>query len=130
MSALQDLKARALKAREFTHSIGECEFTLRIPTRTEVREVARKRGLMQFDEDALAVPLLRHYLLLTALVAWAGVRVSHVLPGDAATDPVPWSTDAVGLLLDSQPDWADELGVALLYRLDRRAESADADAKN
>lgn len=127
----RDLKARALKAREFSHTIGECEFTLRTPTRTEVREVTRARGLMHFDTDSLALPLLRQYLLLSALVGWTGVRVLHVLPDDLeARDPLPWSGDAVSLLLDAQADWADELGNVLLARLHQRAGSVDEDAKN
>ena len=131
MDALAELKARALKAREFTHTIGECEFTLRTPTRTEVREVTRARGLMHFDTDALALPLLRYYLLLGALVGWSGVRVLHVLREEpAARDPLPWSPDAVPLLLDAQPNWADALGGVLLEQLHQRAGSVDEDAKN
>jgi hypothetical protein len=131
MDALADLKARALRAREFTHGIGECQFTLRTPTRTEVREVTRARGLLNFDTDALALPLLRQYLLLSALVGWTGVRVSDVLRAEpAARDPLPWSADAVSLLLDAQPDWADELGGVLLEQLHQRTASVDADAKN
>jgi hypothetical protein len=129
MDALADLKARALKAREFTHTIGECEFTLRTPTRTEVRELTHERGLLREEADAMVLPLLQHYLLLRGIVGWTGVRFHHVL-ADAGRDPLPWSADSVAMLLDAQPAWSDAMGAALLASTQTRAEGIEADAKN
>lgn len=129
MDALAELRAKALAAREFTHTIGECVFTLRTPTRTEVREVARAHGLLREDADATTLPLLQHYLLLGGIVGWTGVRESHLLAGGSAA-PLPWSTDAVALLLDAQPAWDDAMGARLLASTQARSDAIEADAKN
>jgi hypothetical protein len=124
-----DIRAAAQRAREFTHTIGERSFTLRAPTRTELRETIRAHGLMSASGDVLALPLLCHYLLLRGLVGWAGVRVCD-LGYSTDTAPLPWSADAVQVLADAQPDWADAMGSALLAKSQARTAEAEADAKN
>lgn len=129
MDALAELKAAARKALEFTHEIGECTFTLLTPTRTQVRECLHRHGLQARDGDALLLALLQRHLLQQHLVGWTGVRHLHVLP-DAGTAPLPWQPDAVPLLLDAQPDWADALGAALLASMAGRQQRLEADAGN
>lgn len=124
-----DIRAAAQRAREFTHAIGERVFTLRAPTRTELRETIRAHGLMSAAGDVMALPLLNHYLLLRGLVGWVGVRLCD-LGFSADTAPLPWSADAVAVLLDAQPEWADQMGAALLTRSQQRTAAAEADAKN
>lgn len=124
---LARLEAAAIKAREFSHTVGERTYTLRIPTRHEVRECVHANGLAR-GADAMFVPLLRHYLLLQCIVGWQGVRERDIIgAGDA---PLPWSPRAVALLLDNLPDEADAMGVLLMQRADKRAEAVEADAKN
>jgi hypothetical protein len=118
------LQAEALKAREFTHTIGERCYTLRVPTRREVRECVYARGMLRSGSSAMLLPLLRHYLLLQAVVAWTGVRERDAAPGASAA-PLPWSPPAVAMVLDAMPDEADALGVVLLERADQREESAE-----
>lgn len=126
---LARLEAAAQKAREFDHTIGERTYTLRIPTRTEVRECVHEHALSRAGFDAMTVPLLRTYLLRQALVAWTGVRESDVAAG-ASSAPLPWSARAAALLLDARPDDADALGALLMDRADRRDAAIEADAKN
>lgn len=123
------LEAAALKAREFAHAIGERSYTLRVPTRREVRECVHARGLMRGGSDAMMLPLLRHYLLLQAIVGWTGVRENDVVPG-ADPAPLPCTPRAVALLLDAQPDEAEALGAVLMDRADQREAAAEVDAKN
>jgi hypothetical protein len=129
MDALAELKEKAQRAREFTYQAGECEFTLRTPTRTEVREVTHAHGLLTGQNDAMVLPLLQTYLLQRGLVAWTGVRLRDLIP-DAGTEPVGWSADTVQMLIDAQPELADKMGAALLARTQLRAEAIEADAKN
>ena len=133
MDALADLKARALKAREFVYQIGERCITLRTPTRHEVRAALHEQRLLERGGSLMTLQLLQHHLLLTGIVGWTGVRVADALPGDAkATDtsPLPWSAEAVALYLDAQPDDADALGVELFARANVRNEAIGEDAKN
>lgn len=131
VDALADLKARALEARKFAHVIGECSFTLLTPSRQELRQVAYEHNLRQLDGAELG--LLQYYLTVRHVVAWAGVRVRHLMPdagGADAGSPVPCSPDAVALLLDAQPEWADTLGTLLLARVKLRNDAIEEDAKN
>lgn len=134
MDALADLQARALKAREFTHVIGERSLTLRTPTRHDVRQTLHTQRLLDGGGSLMALQLLQHALLLRAVVGWTGLRVRDVLPGaeanadDAA--PLPWSPEAVALYLDAQPDDADALGAELFARANVRNAAIEEDAKN
>lgn len=127
--AIARLEAAALRAREFTHAIGERCYTLRVPTRHEVRECVHARGLGSGKVDAMMLPLLRHYLLLQCIVGWTGVRERDAVQGGESA-PLPWSPRAVALLLDELPDEADALGKLLLQRADERDAAVEGDAKN
>jgi hypothetical protein len=124
---LAELKARALAARQFEVAIGECNFTLRTPTRLELREALLRHGIDV--HSALALVLLQRYLLHAFVVGWSGVRVNDIL-ADADSAPLPWSADAVPLLLDAQPEWSDTLGTALMAAVYDRSERIEAEAKN
>lgn len=126
---LAELKAAALAARQFQAAIGECSFTLRTPTRLELRELLRRHAIEPDTDSPVVMSLLRHYLVHAFLVGWMGVRNCHIV-ADAGTDPLPWSADAVPLLMDAQPDWADTLGRALMEAVAERAQRIEADAKN
>lgn len=128
--AIARLEAAALKAREFTHSIDDRSYTLRVPTRHEARQCVHRHGLGSGSGGAMLVPLLKHYLLLQHLVGWTGVRERHLVPQQDGAAPVPWSPRAVALLLDALPDDADALGQALLERADQRDQGIEVDAKN
>jgi len=126
---LAELKARAQAAREFQVSIGECSFTLRTPTRLELREVLLRRGVDLTSSSPLILSLVQYYLLTSFLIGWTGPRDSHVVP-DAGDAPLAWSVDAVPLLLDAQPEWADTLGAKLLASVSDRSDRIGEEAKN
>lgn len=126
---LAELRQRAQEARQFEVAVGDCSFTLRTPTRLELRELLLQRGLDPAAGSSMVLPLLQQYLLLRFVVGWTGVRESHVLP-EAGSAPLPWSAEAVALVLDAQPDWADTLGAALLASVAERGARIEAEAKN
>ena len=126
---LAELKLKAQAAREFQVPIGECSFTLRTPTRLELRELLLQRGLDPASRSSMVVPLLQQYMLHRFLMGWTGVRCSHVHP-DAGADPLPWSVEAVPLVLDAQPEWADTLGAEILQAVSERGARLEAEAKN
>lgn len=128
MDALEQLRAQALKAREYEHTIGECTLTLRLPTRQEVR-AAMHAERMNVEDSALGVALLQTALLRRAVVAWTGVRECHLAPTDSQA-PVPWSKDAVELWIDANPTAADRAASDLLVRYSERTDRIEADAKN
>jgi len=125
-----DLKARALKAREFEHRIGDLSFVLRTPSRHELRQTVHELGFDAINSAELA--LLQYALTVRHMVGWQGVRLVHLgLGADAdASTPAPLSPAAVELLLDAQPTWADEIGVALLARVSLRNAVIEGDEKN
>ena len=125
---LAALQQESRKAREFQHEIGECRFTLRTPTRLEIRQCMHRHGLDPSGAGGVMMSLLQQYLLDDHLVAWTGVRELHIV-GDSSA-PLPWSADLVRLLMDSQPEWADELGAKLLASVATRGARLGADAKN
>lgn len=131
MSDIDSLREQALKAREFQIEHGQCTYTLRTPTRQEVRAAVRAERLDVSEAGAsmLAVSLLQDALVRRCLVGWTGVRASHVAPvADSA--PLPWSPEAVDLWADANPDAADALGLKLLARINERRDRLEADAKN
>lgn len=126
--AIARLEAAALKAREFTHAIGERSYTLRLPTQREMQECMLTRGLDR-RVSAMTLPLLRRYLLQEAIVGWTGVRERDAVPGGDSA-PLPWSPRAVALVLDHLSAEAEALGRELLARADQRVAEIEADAKN
>jgi hypothetical protein len=140
---LQTLQAKALAAREFTHTLGVIDYRLRTPTRHDVLLAAQRAGALQANGDRAAMLVLQRAVLEAAIVGWQGVRVLHVLvdgDGDGAkgaelaspadTTPLGWEPGAVPLLLDARPDDAIALADALNARITTRAQAAEADAKN
>lgn len=125
--AIARLQAAALKAREFTHEVGERTYTLRVPTRTERFQVLHRHGLSTVTGATLWLQMT--YLLQEAIVGWTGVRERDVVPG-AGSDPLPWSAPAVALLLDALDDDRDQLGLELDKRIGAREGRLEEDAKN
>jgi hypothetical protein len=133
---LDDIRRQALAAREFQKVIEHVTFTLRLPTRYEVTLAARRsaaRGATldgSTDNDPAHLLILERLLLEQAVVRWSGLRLRNVLPDEATDEDITHSSGAVPLLLDAQPDWARELGVALFDRMAQRRERQDTAAKN
>lgn len=131
---LQTLQARALAAREVTHTVGEITYRLRVPTRHDVLLAAQRTGAMQAAGGRAAMLVMQRALLDAAVVGWAGVRVHHVLPPDQcgaeAGTPLAWEPGAVPLLLDARPDDAQALADLMSARMAERTAAVEADAKN
>lgn len=131
---LQALQQRALAARELSHTIGEVTYRLRVPTRHEVLLAAQRSGAMQVAGDRAALLVTQRAVLEQAVIGWTGARVRHVLPlehADGEADaPLAWEAGAVPLLLDAQPDHAQQLADLINQRMAQRAAAVEADAKN
>lgn len=136
---LDDIRRHALAAREFQRVIEHATFTLRLSTRFEVTVAARRSGARLAgvggepeQADPAHLLILERLLLEQAVVRWSGLRLRDVLPehDTSADDDLPHSAAAVPLLLDAQPDWARELGIALFDRMAQRREAQDTAAKN
>lgn len=130
---LHTLQQRALAARELTHTIGAITYRLRVPTRHEVLLAAQRSGAMQVAGDRAALLVTQRAVLESAVIGWQGARVCHVLPADQAQGeadaPLAWEAGAVPLLLDAQPEAAQELADLINQRMAQRTAAVEADAK-
>lgn len=128
---INDLKRRALALRESVVEVGPADaprrITLRRPTRFEARLAAVRCGVA--DGTAGANVRMERELVAAAVVAWAGVTVADVLPAGGA-EPLTHHPDAVALLLDAQPDWADAMTAALFAAMLAEEKAAEEPAKN
>lgn len=129
---LDDIRRQALAAREFERAVDHATFTLRIPTRHEVTIAVRRAAAKTLagDSDPAHLLLLERMLLEAAIVRWSGLTVRDILPAHELAEDLPHEPGAVGLLLDAQPDWARELGMALFDRMAARRDAQDTAAKN
>lgn len=119
-------KAQLDAARSFTAEAGGAVFRLRLPTEHAWRlALERNRDPQGRVLEAQAF----RALLDAALVGWESVTFATVSPASPA-EPLPFSADARGLLLDHRQDIADELAVALGLEIVRRREAREAVAKN
>lgn len=120
---LADLRMRAQRVREFSHPVGEAVFQLRHPNRFEAE---RLWGRHRDD----IVGGMRE-LVAVSLIGWEGVLVRDALPeSKQGAEPLPFSPDAVELVLDERTDWIQALGEAIAMRMSARRESVEADRKN
>lgn len=124
---LDDIRRHALAAREFQKVIEHATFTLRIPTRHETQLAIRRGGP---SDDVARLLVAERLLLEGALVRWSGVRVQDVLADHEFAEDLPHEPAAVPLLLDAQPDWAHQLGVALMDAMASRQAAQDTAEKN
>lgn len=136
---LAEIARRQRAAREFTHDVGGASgarFTLRTLTAHERRcELMRLIELPSSDGPAREltgeqIERLTRRIVERSIVGWESVTIAHLLPDEVATDVVPWSEQAVPLLLDAQPDWERELRSAIAEHGTARAAAEESDAKN
>lgn len=128
---VNDLKRRAQALRDQTVAVGPEDaprrITLRRPTRFEARLAAVRCGVATGTDGGNL--RMERELLQNAVVAWAGVQVGDVL-ANASTEPLEHHPDAVALLLDAQPDWADVLTAALFTAMLGDERASEEPAKN
>ena len=120
---LADLRMRALRVREFHAHAGEALFQLRFPNRFEA-----ERLWSRHRDDMVAG---MRELVAVSLIGWEGVLVRDALPESKQGDePLPFSPEAVELLLDERTDWIQILSEKIAIRMSARRESVEADRKN
>jgi hypothetical protein len=131
MSAdIEQIKARALAARQFEVQCGQRDYRLQIPTQHELelaaaRKAAGEAGLVEFFRQQLE----------RAIVGWYHVRESD-FTGEPALDDgespafVDYRPELVPWLLDAQPADAEQLRAALVEKLAERRARTEAAAKN
>ncbi len=120
---LADLRMRAQRVREFTHQEGDVTFQLRHPNRFE-----SERLWSRHRDDVVGG---MRELVAVSLLGWDGVLVRDALPESKhGDDPLPFSAEAVELVLDERTDWIQAIGQAIALRMSARRESVEADRKN
>jgi hypothetical protein len=126
---LDNLRRRAVAARRFDVPIDGVVVTLEIPTRHASKLAYSRAGMVEGDNSATTMIRWTRAVLVMAVAGWSGVTERHVLP-DGGDEPVPFSADAVDLVLDARPEWEEALAAAVLDRLAQRRAIEDTAAKN
>lgn len=107
---LNDLKRKVQAARRFTVEVEGRHLVLQRPSDFDLQMAGAKAGLSGGKPDGRL--LWERLVICGALVDWTGVVASDF--GLEADDtPVPFDAEAVALLLDAQPEWAQQLSLAL-----------------
>lgn len=123
------LKADAA-AREFEHKIERRTFRLRTPTEFEFRDLYSRASA----GGHINLPRAIRWTVEAACIGWSGVTVGDLLPrlpdDEAKKDAVPFSAQALELLVENRLDWADELVAELQRRRAARTKETRAAAKN
>lgn len=116
---LAQLKAAAAAAREFTVALAGADgglpksMALRLITAHEAEQLALG-GASALSNVQLLRATLEH-----SVIGWQGVLASDVVPGQP-DEPLPFSAEALRLLLDERPDWERLALSALLAKADER----------
>jgi hypothetical protein len=123
---LSEFKDKLAKAREFEVKSGGATFRMRLPSehawRVAVEEHRRETGRVKNEQASRA-------LLQGAMLGWDGVTEKHLLL-EGGDEPLPFSAEALLMVLDERQDIADELSVALMNRLKERSAQVEAARKN
>lgn len=121
-----DFKARLARAREFEVEAGGIKFRLRMPPEHAWRlALEDSKG----PEGRFRQQRVSRSLLEQALIGWEGLLAKHLLPGEG-DEVVPFSAEAVPVLLDERPDIADQLVLSLTKRMNERRAELEAARKN
>lgn len=126
---LEAIRRKAQAARQF-------EVTLAAGVVVEMRAPTKHESTVAYMENSGAAKAAsqvrwQRALLVVAIIGWRGVQLRHLLP-DASNgeELVAFEPGAADLLLDAQPDWADQLLAELVPRLAGRQAAEDTAAKN
>lgn len=115
------LQARLDIARSFSHTIGHLTFRCRLVP--HVRAI----GALERNRDS-ATEAARALLTLCVLGVKGATTEDLGLDGDA--EPIPDSTEFLGMLLDSRPDLVLLLADEITTRINARSVTIEADTKN
>jgi hypothetical protein len=131
---LADLKAKAIGARSFSAAVGPPDaprtIHLRTPTQHELRLASLRAGVGGMS-DAAAMAVLERALLVLSVVGWAGVACADLAPVQSgADDAAEFEPGATELLLDTHPEWGEQLWLVLVEHITERGQRREAAAKN
>lgn len=126
-----DIRRKALAAREVTEEVAPgVHINLRLPTRQEVAVSAARAGVHTPGNETAGLVIMQRDLMLAAVVGWGlGVKLNHLLPGEAP-EVLPFDADLVPLLLDAQPEWETKLQARFVSERLRRTAMLEAAEKN
>lgn len=123
---LAAIKSQIEKAREFDAEYGGVKFKLRLPSEHAWRMITEdhldEKGRVQNARAARS-------LLEVALIGWDGLKAEHLLKG-AGEVAVPYSSEAISLLLDERGDVVDHFAKLLVVKLGQRRAQQEASRKN
>lgn len=119
MTDLAELRRLAEAARCFTHTDGELQLDLRLPTSLELQLLAVPLAGCPPTEFVVR---LAHASVLAALTGWRGVRECDLAAGAPETE-AEFSRGAAELLLEARPRLAEALRQAVTARLDAQEQA-------
>lgn len=113
-------------SRRFEADSAGARFTLQLPSEHAWRVA------MQSHRDAqgrtISAKAMRQ-IAEEATLGWSGVTLGHLVP-DGGAEQVPFSREALALLLEHRQDICDELAVELGRRTSERRERLEGARKN
>lgn len=123
---LAAIRASLEAARTASVTLPEGSFTLRLPTAHALRlSMERHRG----EDGQILFGAASRAVLDQALTGWEGVSAAEVGP-ELADEPLAYSLEARGILLDHRQDVADALFRELSARISAREQAREAARKN
>ena len=122
----EEIRRRALAARECEHAVDGKTFRLRLPTPTDVQIEMLRAG-----DDRAAPLVMQRAVLERAVIGWFGVTVNDLIAGEGVdNDAADFAPMLVPLLFDSRPDICQELAAFLIGRASERNARLEAARKN
>ena len=123
---LGSIKAQIEKSREIDTEYGGVKFLLRLPSEHAWRLITEDhldpKGRVQHARVSRG-------LVDVSLIGWEGLKAEFLVSG-AGDTPVPFSADAVALLLDERVDVLDHLTMFLTKQYQKRRAKQEASRKN
>lgn len=120
------LLAQSAARREFDVPFRGAVFRLRMQTPFEHRRIAYSNvgpdGRFDFAQ-------VERQTVLTAVIGWTGVTAADIFGPEAGSEPVEFSQEALGALLDLRLDVLDALAAPLQERLRATKAAVDAEKK-
>jgi hypothetical protein len=123
---LATFKVQVEKSREFEATLAGVKFLLRLPSEHAWRLSTDDHR----DQSGRVLTAKVHRKLLEgSVIGWDGLKAEHILKG-AGNEAIPFSRDALGLMLDERQDMADELAAIIARKISERREQQEIVRKN
>lgn len=116
------IKARHHAIRSGTTTIEHAVFSWVAPTEGDMRRYASKPGASTATMGRDAV--------VEAMTGWTGLLVCDLIPEyEDISEPLAFSRDACGALMDVRVDWLDQLIVDIFRKYSERKEAIATEKK-